>query len=296
LEERMMIVTGASGQLGRAVVEKLLERVPATQIGVSVRDPEKARDLEARGVRVRHGDFDDANSLPHAFEGATQVLIISSNTGGGNVAEQHKRAIDAAKDVGAKRILYTSHMGSNAASAFPPMRGHAATEALLQSSGVAFTSLRNGFYADSGLMLLGQSSETGELVAPEDGPVSWTTHADLAEATAIILTEEGRFDGITPALTASEALDLADLAARASEVVGRPIRRIVVSDEEQRTNMLKRGLPAGREEMVIAMSLGLAVASRNGEFRAVDPTLGVILGRAPITMRDFLASKLTRKT
>jgi NAD(P)H dehydrogenase (quinone) len=292
----MIIVTGASGQLGQAIVERLLERLPAAEIGVSVRDPSKVSTLAARGVRVRHGDFNDAESLPHAFEGASQVLIVSSNTGGGNVAEQHARAIDAAKAVGAKRILYTSHMGASATPAFPPMRGHAATEALLESSGVAFTSLRNGFYADSGLMLLGQAPETGELVAPQDGSVSWTTHDDLAEATAIILTDEGRFDGITPALTASEALDLSDLAALASEILGRPIKRITVTDEEHRANMLKRGLPAGREEMAIAMSLGLSIASRNGEFKAVDPTLGAILGRSPVTMQEFLASKLSIPT
>ena len=100
------------------------------------------------------------------------------------------------------------------------MPDHAATEAMLEDSGLAFTALRNGFYASSGRMLLGQAFETGELAAPADGPVSWTAHDDLAEAAAIVLTDEGRFEGPTPPLTGSAALDLAGLAA---EVTGRPI-------------------------------------------------------------------------
>src|ERR1039457_3579257 len=101
-------------------------------------------------------------------------------------------AIQAAREAGAKRVLYASHMGSNAASPFAPMPDHAATEALLQASGMAFTCLRNGFYAASGLMLMGDALQTGRLIAPQDGPVSWTAHADLAEAAAIALTGEGR--------------------------------------------------------------------------------------------------------
>jgi uncharacterized protein YbjT (DUF2867 family) len=100
----MIIVTGANGQLGRAVVERLLERVPAEQIGVSVRDPEKARGLEKRGVRVRRGDFSDTTSLAHAFEGASQVLIVSADSFGEAVVRQHRTAIDIARQAGARRI------------------------------------------------------------------------------------------------------------------------------------------------------------------------------------------------
>ncbi len=181
----MIIVTGANGQLGRAVAERLLERVPAERIGVSVRDLEKARDLEGRGVRVRRGDFDDAASLAHAFEGASRVLIVSVNSHGETAVRQHRAAIEVAKAAGARRILYTSHMGANPASSFAPMVDHAATEAALQDAGVPFTALRNGFYADSAAYLLGAALQTGELAVPEDGPVAWTTPADLAEAAAI---------------------------------------------------------------------------------------------------------------
>ena len=208
----MIIVTGANGKLGRAVVERLLRLVPAERVGVSVRDLEKARELKERGVRVRRGDFDNAVSLTHAFEGVSQVLIVSSASLGETAVRQHRTAIDIARKAGAHRSLYTSHMGSSPTSPFPPMVDHAATEALLRDSGVAFTAFRNGFYADSALMMLGNALKTGELVAPEDGPVAWTTHPDLAEVAAITLSEEV-LDGVTPNLTASESIDLDGIAA-----------------------------------------------------------------------------------
>lgn len=179
----MIVVTGATGHLGRAIVEHLVARVPPERIGASVRDPAKAEAFRTLGVRVRHGDFDDPVSLRQAFEGATQVLIVSSNAraSGGDPLALHRAAIDAACAVGVKRIVYTSHMAASASSAFPPMLDHAATEDMLRGCGLAWTALRNGFYAASGLMLMGDALTTGLLEAPADGKVSWTAHADLAE-------------------------------------------------------------------------------------------------------------------
>jgi len=275
----MIVVTGATGLLGGAVVERLLARRPAEEIGVSVRDPTKAAALADRGVRVRRGDYDDAASLAHAFAGADQLLLVSAAATGETALRQHRTAIDAARRAGVRRVVYTSHMGANPASAFAPMVDHAATEALLADSGLAFTALRNGFYAASGRMLLGRAVETGEVAAPADGPVSWTAHDDLADAAAIVLADEGRFEGATPPLTGSAAVDLAGLAAVAAEVTGRPITRTVVTDARYR----ERLGPAAD------LLLGLFAASRAGEFAAVDPTLGELLGRPPLTVRDVLA-------
>ncbi|MFN6498070.1 MAG: SDR family oxidoreductase [Nostoc sp. DedQUE01] len=285
----MIVVTGATGKLGQAITERLLEKLPASQLGISVRDPKKAEALAERGVRVRQGDFKDPASLRHAFEGASQVLIISSNSSGDDAVEHHRTAIEAAKAIGAGRILYTSHMGSNPQSLFPPMRDHAATEALLQASGVPFTSLRNGFYVDSGIMLMGQALETGKLAAPEDGSVSWTTHADLSEAATIALTEEGRLAGITPPLTSTEIFDLSDIAAIASELTGREITRVITKEEEYRAGMISHKVSEPQADLL----MGLFAASRQGEFSAVDPTLTHLLGRSPMTIRDGLATRLS---
>lgn len=286
----MIIVTGATGQLGHGIALNLVGRIPVSQLGVSVREPAKAADLAALGLRVRQGDFDDPASLARAFEGATQVLMVSSNARayGGDTLAQHRVAIAAARAAGARRIVYTSHMAASATSRFAPMLDHAATEELLRASGLAWTSLRNGFYASSGVGLLGDAAKTGVIEAPADGKVSWTAHADLAAAAAEVLANEGAYDGPTPPLTASEALDLVDLAALATTVLGRPVRREIISDETLKQRMASRGLPPAIPEI----ALGLYRASRDGEFAAVDPTLERLLGRRPTPMRAVLAEAL----
>ncbi len=280
----MIIITGATGQLGSQIIHRLLERVPADQIGVSARDPDRAADLAARGVRVRRGDFTDPDSLADAFEGAAQVLVVSANQTGGAAVAQHAAAIDAAHAAGVKRILYTSHQAASADSLFTPMPDHAATERYLAETGTPFTALRNGFYASTVPHLLGRALQTGELVAPADGPVSWTTHADLAEAAATILTDEGRFDGATPPLTAPDALDLEDIAGILTELTGRTIRRIVAADDEWTAGLTGHGVPAEQANML----LGMFHASRRGEFATTGSTLENLLGRAATPVRSIL--------
>ncbi|MBB4933105.1 uncharacterized protein YbjT (DUF2867 family) [Lipingzhangella halophila] len=286
----MIIVTGATGQLGRQIVERLLTRVPADQVGVSVRDPQKAQALADQGVRVRKGSFTDAGSLTHAFEGATQVLIVSADKTGQEEVRQHRTAIDGAVAAGAGRILYTSHMGASATSRFQSCRDHAATEEALRTCGVPFTSLRNGFYAASALQFLGPAVESGGQVAlPADGPVSWTAHADLAEAAAAALADEGRFEGPTPPLTAAHALTFADLADIATKVTGRTITRTTAPDDQYREQLVGFGVPAETADQL----LGIYAASRAGEFAAVDPTLAALIGREPITMGSLLRERLS---
>lgn len=283
----MIVITGGTGTLGRQIVEHLLQLVPIDQIGVSVRVPAKAGDLAARGVRVRQGDFADPASLAASFEGAAQVLMVSSNAraSGGDAVAQHRDAIAAAKRAGARRIVYTSHMGASADSAFSPMQDHAATEALLAESGIGWTSLRNGFYASTVPQLVGDAAKTGVIEAPADGKVAWTAHADLAAAAAHILADEGSFDGPTPPLTAAESLDLSDIAALLSERAGRPVERRVVSDDDQAAKLARFGLPPA----VVEISLGLYRAARAGEFARTDSTLETLIGRQPSTVRDVLA-------
>lgn len=283
----MWIITGASGLLGRQIVESVLRRVPAEQVGVSVRDAEKAKDLFARGVRVRSANYEDRAALERAFEGATQVLLVSSNgrAFGADPLAQHRNAIDAAKVAGARRIVYTSHMAASDTSAFAPMHDHAATEALLVQSGMAWTALRNGFYASSLLAMAAEGLARGVLSFPRDGEVSWTAHRDLADAAAAILADEGRFEGPTPPLTASPALDLQAFAALATEVLGRPVERELVEEEALRERLTSQGVPAVR----VGILLGLFAASRRGEFASSDATLERLLGRAPTSLRRLLS-------
>jgi len=285
----VIVVTGATGQLGSQIVDQLLERVPADQIAVSVRAPDRAAELAAAGVRVRRGDYSDPASLADAFEGADQVLIVSASATGDTAVQQHTAAIEAARRAGARRILYTSHTGSSTNSLFEPMSDHAATEQYLADTGVPYTALRNGFYASTIPRLLGGALQTGELVAPADGPVSWTTHADLAAAAAIALVNEALSDGVTPPLTAPEAHDLDDVAAILSELTGRSIRRVVADDDEWMHGLIGHGVPEGQARML----LGMFLASRRGEFAATDPTLEQLLGRPAQTIRTVLDGVVT---
>jgi NAD(P)H dehydrogenase (quinone) len=275
----MIIVTGASGQLGRAVVEHLLELVPADQVGVSVRDPGRVADLQERGVRVRQGDYADLGS---SIEGATSLLLVSAPLIGDAVTQAHRGAIDAAVAAGVKRVYYTSHMGANPESPFPPMRGHAATEQMLAASGLAYTLLRNGFYANTVARLMGPALESGELRAPADGPVAWTTHDDLAAATARILVD-GAPDGPTAPLTGPAVVDMTEAAEIASRITGRPIKRVVVPADE-----FKQGLP----EPAATMMAGMFEASRRGEFRPAGPELATLIGRPATSLEDYLKQML----
>lgn len=160
-------------------------------------------------------------------------------------------------------------------------------EAALGELDVPFTVLRNAFYAEYVPTLLGNALESGELRGPEDGAISFTTHADLAEATAVALTNDA-LDNETLALTAAKAVDLADIAAMTSEIAGRPIRRVVVGDDEHRAALMAQGLP----EMRINMVMGLFGASRLGQFGRVDPTLERLVNRPPTPMQDVLRSIL----
>jgi uncharacterized protein YbjT (DUF2867 family) len=282
----MIIVTGATGALNGATVEHLLKLVPADRIGVSVRDVAKAQHLAERGVRVRHGSYDDPAALLDSFEGAEQVLLVSSSDPGADAPVQHRAGIEAAVAAGARRILYTSHQGAGPDSPFKATRDHAATEALLADSGTAWTSLRNGFYAHTLDWLLGPWRETAVIEAPADGPVSWTDRGDEAEAAAVILASERPFDGPVT-LTAAAAVTFGDIAGIASELTGREVRRVVVDDDAWVAGQVAHGTP----EPMARFLLGTFQAAREGRFAGVDPLLGDLLGRQPRTVRDLLADR-----
>lgn len=283
----MIIVTGATGQLGRQVVQQLVARVGADRVGVSVRDPDQAGDLAGAGVRVRRGDFADPASLAHAFEGAEQVLVVSAPVGGQQAIGWSTAAITAAKEAGAQRVLYTSHVGAAADSAFPPMRVHAAVEDVLAGCGLPFTALRNGFYVSSALQQVRGALETGVLSVPQDAPFAWTAHADLAEAAAQVLVQGGP-DGTSPPLATAELTDIAGVARVVSEVTGRPIRHEVLPDEEFRAARLAQGLPG----IAVEMTLGMFVASRRGDFAPADPALERVLGHPATPLRAVVEQAL----
>ncbi|MET8359070.1 NmrA family NAD(P)-binding protein [Micromonospora sp. NPDC005171] len=287
----MIVVTGATGQLGSQIVDRLLDRLPPDTVGVSVRDVDRAASLVERGVRVRAADFTDPATLGHAFEGADKVLIVSAAIRGPGALVANRAAIDAARAAGAKRILYTSHQAASRGSLFAPQPTHAATEEHLAGLRVPFTALRNGFYASTLSLSIATALETCRLVAPADGPVSWTAHADLAEAAAVALTEEGLLDGVTAPLTASETLDLEAVAAILSDITGRTVERVVVDDDAWRASAIERGMPAAAADF----TLGMYRAAREGEFAVTDPTLETVIGHRPTPVRSVVEAIVAQR-
>ena len=187
--------------------------------------------------------------------------------------------------VGVGRILYTSHQGAAADSPFGPGRDHAATERLLSESGTAWTSLRNGFYAHSLNWLLGPWRETGRITVPADGPVSWTAREDAAEAAAIIVTSDGAHDGPTT-LTAHAAPTFEDIAGIASQLTGQTIGFEAIGADA----WVAAQVAAGHTEFSARFMLGMYQAAHEGFFAGVDPRLGDLLAREPLTVRDLLAT------
>lgn len=281
----MIIVTGATGVLNGATVEHLLERIAPSAVGVSVRDPRRAQHLADQGVRVRRGSYDDPDALRDSFADAEQVLLVSSSDISADVVAQHRAAIDAAVDAGATRILYTSTHGAGVDTPYPPLAIHAATEQHLAASGVAWTALRNGFYGDLG-RLLGPWQETGMIAKPADGPFSWVDRRDAAEGAAAILTGDVQPDGPVD-LTLSTPITLADFAAAASDLSGRPVERVVVDDEEWVDGEIASGVP----EQAARFTLSMFQATRSGHFSHSDPALSRLLGREPRSLAEQLADQ-----
>ncbi|WP_253705529.1 NAD(P)H-binding protein [Brachybacterium sp. P6-10-X1] len=281
-------MTGATGTLNGATVDHLLGRVPPSRIGVSVRDPGRAKHLADQGIRVRQGSYDDPVALRDSFAGAEQVLLVSSSDVTADVVTQHRTAIDAAVQAGARRILYTGAHGTGFDTPYPPLAIHAATEQHLAASGVAWTVLRNGFYGPLG-QLLGPWQETGVIAKPADGPFSWVDRRDAAEAAAAILAGDSTFEGPVD-LTPPSPVTLADFASAASALTGRHIERVVVDDEEWVADEIAHGTP----EAAARFTLSMFQATRSGHFAQPDPTtLSQLLGREPRSAADQLAEHIT---
>jgi uncharacterized protein YbjT (DUF2867 family) len=279
-----IVITGATGALNGATLEHLLKTRDPAELVVVSRDPATARRFaDARSVAVREGDYARPATLPPAFEGADQLLLVSSNDPAADAQALHRAAIDAAVEVGVGRILYTSHQGAAPDTPFGPGRDHAATEVMLERSGVPWTSLRNGFYLHSIGWLLGPWRDEGVIRVPADGRVSWTSRDDAAQAAARIIDSDGDYDGRVT-LTAPDAPTFEQIAAMATEVAGRPISLEVIGDDA----WIAEQLAAGRPEPMARFTLGMFHAARDGFFAGTDPLLSTLLDRAPRAVQDEL--------
>jgi NAD(P)H dehydrogenase (quinone) len=282
-----IIVTGAAGHLGRLVAEQLLERLPPEELILVTRRPEALRALRARGADVRRGDFDDPASLREAFAGGRRMLLISTDAIGRRM-RQHRAAIDAAVAAGVEHVVFTSVVNPVPAN---PMGANAweqgKTEAMLQRSGLDWTVLRFGTFAELVLPAAATAVQNRRLVTNNGrGRIAPVSRRDCAEAAAVVLTTDGHA-GETYEITGSQALSTNDLADLYGDLSGQTVKVVQMSDTMLTGVLVGIGTP-----MPIAWrisSFGQAV--RRGYFDVVDPAFERLTGHPPATLRSVLIAQ-----
>ncbi|KZT04727.1 NmrA-like family protein [Laetiporus sulphureus 93-53] len=287
------IITGATGGLGSQVLKYLLRLVPATDIIVSLHNPNGASSqIVSSGVEIRHGDYGDPSTLDEAFRGGDKVLIISYPNISGRIP-YHVNAIDAAKRCGIKHVYYTSLMfASDSVAAV--MQDHLASEKYLKESGLTYTILREGIYSESYPLYFGffdPNDGSDEVLIPHgDGGIAWVSREDLGEGTAKIMVSDG-YVGETLLLSGSRVMTLHELAQRISAILHREIKLCIVDEERY----LKRNIGKdGRmgEEKYLRQWVSTFISVRRGELEIVDPLLQNVLGRKLKPIEETLVEML----
>lgn len=283
-----IVVTGATGHLGRLVVEGLLDAgVAPSDVVAGGRATERLADLAGRGVRVVTLDYDRPETIAEAFAGAQKVLFVSGSEPGRRVA-QHRAVVDAAVAAGVGHLVYTSapHADTTSLVLAPD---HKATEELLAASGLPVTVLRNNWYTENYVGPVQQAAQTGEIVASVgDGRVASATRADFAAGAVAVLTGEGH-EGRTYELTGDVAWDFDELAAAASELLGRPVTYRRVSADEHRAVLTGAGLDEGTAGFVVALDQGIAA----GALADATDHLRTLVGRPTTPLLDGLRAALS---
>ncbi|MEV7875296.1 SDR family oxidoreductase [Microbacterium sp. NPDC089188] len=284
-----LLVTAASGHLGRLVVDALLERgVAASDIVAGVRTPAKVDDLAARGVGVVELDYSRPETLAAAFAGVDRVLLISG-TDADRVAG-HRNVIDAARAAGVERLVYTSAPRVDQVD-YALGADHKATEEAIAASGLSATVLRHNWYTENYLDAVARAADTGEIVAAVgDARVASASRRDYAAAAAIALTTD-ELAGRTLEVGGDVAWTYDDLAAAAGEVLGRPVSYTAVTLEQLEAGLQAAGLDAGTAAFVA----GIDDAIARGALSQTDGTLSELIGRPTTPLVDGLREGLAAR-
>jgi NAD(P)H dehydrogenase (quinone) len=277
-------ITGATGQLGRHVIEALKARMPATDIVALVRSPAKAGGL---GVQVREADYDRPETLDSALPRIDTLLLISASEVGRRAA-QHRNVIEAAKKAGVKRLVYTSLLHADT-STLSLADEHRATEAALKESGLPCTILRNGWYTENYTARIASAIASGALVgAAKDGKISSAMRADYGDAAVVALTDDGHA-GRTYELAGDEAYTLSELAAEISRQTGKTIPYRDVPESEFAAVLTGVGLPQPLASAIAAWD----VAASQGALFDDTHQLSALIGRPTRSLAVAVAAALS---
>jgi NAD(P)H dehydrogenase (quinone) len=281
----MIVVTGATGQLGGLVIDELLKTTKAKEIIVAVRTPAKANGLADRGIQVREADYSRPETLATAFEGASKLLLISGNDLGKR-EEQHKAVIDAAKSAGVAFLAYTSILHCDISPLLLAAE-HLATERYLQSSGLNYSLLRNGWYYENQTAAIPQAINNGAFIgASGDGRFAAASRSDYAAAAAAVLTGKGHENSVLE-LGGDQPYTRAELATEVSKQTGKVVQYNNLSESEYQ-KILSNFLPP-----ILAESLADAEAhAADGALDDNSRTLSRLLGRPTATLAEAVESAL----
>ncbi len=282
----MIVVTGATGKLGRLAIEELLKRTPPGALAAVVRTPEKAADLAARGVQIRQGDYARPETLVSALAGAEQVLFISSNEVGKRTA-QHAAVVEAARRAAPRLLAYTSLLHADT-SRMGLAAEHKATEAALRASGLPFVFLRNGWYLENYTENLAPALQHGAILGSAgSGRIAAATRADYAAAAAAVITGAGH-EGKTYELAGDVAFTMAELAAEVSRQAGKPVAYRDLPEAEYAAALVAAGLP----EPVAGMFADSDVGITRGELDDAGGDLRRLIGRPTTPLAAAIAAAL----
>ncbi|MFD0272854.1 SDR family oxidoreductase [Kitasatospora sp. NPDC127111] len=284
----MYVVTGATGQLGRLVVEGLLAKVPASEVAVAVRSAAKAADLAARGVTVREVDYDRPETLAGAFAAGDRVLLISGSEVGRRIP-QHTAVVEAARAAGVALLAYTSAPG---AATFRLADEHRATEAVIRESGLPFSFLRNGWYTENYLGDAAGTVARGVVVGSAgEGRIASAPRRDYADAAVAVLLAEGDGSGHADTvyeLSGDAAWSLPELAAELARASGKPVVHREVTPAEHREVLVGAGLPEGFAEILVDVDAGIA----RGELAGTPGDLARLIGRPTVPLAESVRAAL----
>lgn len=285
----MIVVTGATGQLGRLVIEKLLETIPANRIVAAVRNPDRASDMAALGVDVRRADYAKPETLSAAFAGADRLLLVSSNNLGQRLAE-HCAVVDAAVSVGVKLLAYTSILRADT-STMALAAEHKSTEEYISKSGIPFVFLRNGWYFENHTRLLGHAIGTGAIVgAAGHGHFASAACSDYAAAAAAVMTTAGH-ENKTYELAGNAPYTYYELAELVSQISGKHVS-YNDSAEALQQSYLSFGVPSAIATIIVDADLGAA----KGELDSTSRDLETLIGRPTSSLKDAVNRALGSAT
>jgi NAD(P)H dehydrogenase (quinone) len=295
------IITGASGGYGRRAAELLLKKIPPSELILTSRRPDKLAHFSEKGVTVRYSDFDRPESLPDAFRSGERMLMISTRQVGRRAA-QHGAAIDAAKKVGVRHIVYTSFVGIDPKNPALVVKDHLQTEELLKNSGLDYTLLRDSLYAESLVTLAAvRCAEEGKwMSASAEGKIALVAHDDCAQCGAAVLSSDGHENTVYH-ITGPELLSFRDIAEMTAKISGRSVEYVDVSEEDRYKYFDSIGVPRDYiEGMNIEKSgkspsndmVSFEMAMREGFFAVIYDDVNRLLGREPRHVWDiFLEHK-----